>query len=143
MLHSFVAREAGQSVQTYFSLPLAPPTGNKEKYDWPAKLDERCGVILCFVQHAGLLPQYWMLLSQACSAMADFSVSPRLVAALCSFMRVSRALFVFARYLVHNPRPLLQRVLVLDFCQLSAEGRCRSEYCSDVISSAYSSHIFT
>ena len=34
----FVAREAGQSVQTYFSLPLAPPTGNKEKYGWLARL---------------------------------------------------------------------------------------------------------
>ena len=31
-------REAGQSVQTYFSLPLAPPTGNKEKYGWLARL---------------------------------------------------------------------------------------------------------
>ena len=28
----------GQSVQTYFSLPLAPPTGNKEKYGWLARL---------------------------------------------------------------------------------------------------------
>ena len=28
-------REAGQSVQT---LPLAPPTGNKEKYGWLARL---------------------------------------------------------------------------------------------------------
>ena len=35
---------------------------------------------------------------QACSAMADFSVSPRLVAALCSFVRVSRALFVSPIY---------------------------------------------
>ena len=35
---------------------------------------------------------------QACSAMADFSVFPRLVAALCSFMRVSRALFVSPIY---------------------------------------------
>ena len=33
-----MAREAGQSVQTYFSLPLAPPTGNKEKYGWLARL---------------------------------------------------------------------------------------------------------
>ena len=71
------------------------------------------------------------------------SVSPRLVAALCSFMRVSRALFVSptARNLVHNSR-LLQRVLVLDSCQLSAEGGCQLEDCSDV-SSAYPSHIFT
>ena len=36
----FVAREAGQSVQTYFSLPLAPPTGNKEKYGWLARLKQ-------------------------------------------------------------------------------------------------------
>ena len=36
---------------------------------------------------------------QACSAMqADFFVSPHLVAALCSFMRVSRALFVSPIY---------------------------------------------
>ena len=35
---------------------------------------------------------------QACSAMADFSVSPHLVAALCSFMRVSRAHFVSPIY---------------------------------------------
>ena len=34
------SREAGQSVQTYFSLPLAPPTGNKEKYGWLARLDQ-------------------------------------------------------------------------------------------------------
>ena len=46
---------------------------------------------------------------QACSAMANFSVFPRQVAALCSFMEVSRALFVpyiymtaTARDLVHN-----------------------------------------
>ena len=31
--------------------------------------------------------------------MADFSVSPRLVAALCSFMRVSRALFASLPYM--------------------------------------------
>ena len=33
-----MAREAGQTVQTYFSLPLAPPTGNKAKYGWLARL---------------------------------------------------------------------------------------------------------
>ena len=27
-----------QSVPGYFSLPLAPPTGNKEKYGWLARL---------------------------------------------------------------------------------------------------------
>ena len=31
--------------------------------DVQSLLDEQCGVILCLVQHAGLLPQYWMLLS--------------------------------------------------------------------------------
>ena len=31
--------KAGQSVQMYFSLPLAPPTGNK-KYDWLARLSQ-------------------------------------------------------------------------------------------------------
>ena len=84
---------------------------------------------------------------QACSAMADFSVSPRLVTALCSFMRISlRLLYIYmaatARDLVHNSRLLLQRVLVLYSCQLSAEGGFRSEDCSDVVSSAYLSHIF-
>ena len=47
-----------------------------------------------------------------------------------------------ARDLVHNSRLLLQRVLVLYSCQLSAEGGCRSEDCSDVVSSAYPSHIY-
>ena len=79
------------------------------------------------------------------------SVSPRLVAtpvllyaglegSLClSYIYIATT----ARYLVHNSRLLLQWVLVLDFCQLSTEGGCRLEDCSDVISSAYSSHIFT
>ena len=53
---------------------------------------------------------------QVCSAMTDFSVSPGLVAALCSLMRVSKVLFVSliyvymaatARDLVHNSRLLL------------------------------------
>ena len=48
-----------------------------------------------------------------------------------------------ARNLVHNSRLLLQSVLVLDSRQLSAEGGChQSEDCSDVVSSAYPSHIF-
>ena len=47
-----------------------------------------------------------------------------------------------ARDLVHNSRLLLQSVMVLDSCQLSAEGGCQSDDCSDVVSSAYPSHIF-
>ena len=39
-------REAGQSVQTYFSLPLAPPTGNKEKYGWLARLNSTMSDIM-------------------------------------------------------------------------------------------------
>ena len=35
---------------------------------------------------------------QMCSAMADFSVSPHLVAALCSFVWVSRAFFISPMY---------------------------------------------
>ena len=46
-----------------------------------------------------------------------------------------------ARDLVHNSRLLLHSVMVLDSRQLSAEGECQSEDCSDV-SSAYPSHIF-
>ena len=38
LLHSFLAREAGLTVQTYFALPFAPPIGNKEKYGWLARL---------------------------------------------------------------------------------------------------------
>ena len=38
MQHFFVAWKAGQSVPTYFSLPLAPPTRNKEKDGWLARL---------------------------------------------------------------------------------------------------------
>ena len=38
LLHSFVVRKAGQSVQKYFSLWLAPPTGNKGKTSWLTKL---------------------------------------------------------------------------------------------------------
>ena len=30
VIHSFVAKNVGQSVQTYFSLRLTPPTRNKE-----------------------------------------------------------------------------------------------------------------
>ena len=70
---------------------------------------------------------------QTCFAIAAFSASPHQVAALCSFMRVSRALFVSpiymtatARDLVHNSR-LLQRILVLDSCQLSVEGGCKTQ----------------
>ena len=46
-----MAREAGQSVQTYFSLLLAPTTGNKEKYGWPARLDSDC---VCACSCAGM-----------------------------------------------------------------------------------------
>ena len=31
--------------------------------DVQSLFDEQSGVVLCLVQHAGLLPQYWMLLS--------------------------------------------------------------------------------
>ena len=44
--------------------------------------------------------------------------------------------------LVHNSQLLLQRVLVFYSYQLSAEGGCQSEDCSDVVSSAYPSYIF-
>ena len=40
----------------------------------------------------------WWCLDQACSVIADFSVSPLLVAAWCSFKRVSSALFVSPMY---------------------------------------------
>ena len=36
--HTLV-QKSGQSVQTYFSLPLAPLTGNKEKYGWLMRLN--------------------------------------------------------------------------------------------------------
>ena len=54
---------------------------------------------------------WWWL--QACCSMADFSSSPLLVAALCSLMRVSRALFVSSMY----TRPQLHRTwyTTLDF----------------------------
>ena len=47
IIHSSVAREAGQC----FSLPLAPPTGNKEKYGWLTRLPHA----LHEVQFIGLL----------------------------------------------------------------------------------------
>ena len=47
-----------------------------------------------------------------------------------------------ARNLVHNSQLLLQRVLVLDSRQLSMEDGCQSEDCLNVVSSAYSSHVF-
>ena len=65
LLHSFVAREAGQSVQTYFSLPLAPPTGNKEKYGWLARLLGKMELVNngCLVSQAtprlDSCPVYW------------------------------------------------------------------------------------
>ena len=82
---------------------------------------------------------------QACSALADFSISPRLVAALCFLMRVSRLSLQLsplcrtpaARDLVH------QRVFVLYLHQLSADGGCRSEDFLGVVLSAYLSHVLT
>ena len=80
---------------------------------------------------------------QACSAMADFSVSPSgggsvfLYAGLESSLHLPYIhMAATARDLVHNFRLLIQRVLVLDSCQLTSEGGCRSEDCSDVVSSA-------
>ena len=46
----------------------------------------------------------WWCLDQACSVIADFSVSPLLVAAWCSFKCVSSALFVSRCTLAHNCR---------------------------------------
>jgi len=40
----------------------------------------------------------WCCSAQACSAIADFSTSPRLVAAWCSFKRVPKAIFVSPMY---------------------------------------------
>ena len=40
----------------------------------------------------------WWCLDQACSVIADFSVSPLLVAAWCSFKRVPSTLFVSPMY---------------------------------------------
>ena len=63
----------------------------------------------------------WWCLDQACSVIADFSVSPLLVAAWCSFKCVPSALFVTRCTLAHNcrgshkPLPMLHcRVSVLD-----------------------------
>ena len=46
----------------------------------------------------------WWFLDQACSAIADFSVSPLLVAAWCSFKHVSSALFVSPMYFCPQPQ---------------------------------------
>ena len=60
---------------------------------------------------------WWWL--QACSAMADFSSSPLLVAALCSLMRVSRALFVSPMY----TRPQLHRTWYMTLNFFSSRSR--------------------
>ena len=51
LLHSFVARNAGQSVQTYFSLPFTPPTGNKEKYGWLTSRVGRYSIWVCTIKN--------------------------------------------------------------------------------------------
>ena len=63
----------------------------------------------------------WWCLDQACSVIADFSVSPLLVAAWCSSKCVSSALFVSQCTLAHKcrgsckPLPILHcRLYVLD-----------------------------
>ena len=67
---------------------------------------------------------------QACSAMADFSVSPSGGGSVFLYVGLESSLHLpyihmaaTARDLVHNFRLLLQRVLVLDFCQLSANQK--------------------
>ena len=54
-------REAGQSVYTYFSLPLAPPTGNKKKIRLARKTTARrsFGGVVNFC--LSLLSAYWVL----------------------------------------------------------------------------------
>ena len=84
--------------------------------DVQSLLDEQCGVILCLVQHAGLLPQYWMLLSPGvlcygqlfCLSLSGGS-SVLLYAGLKGSLGLSYIyIATTARYLVHDPRLLLQ-----------------------------------
>ena len=49
----------------------------------------------------------WCCSVQACSATADFSTSPRLVAAWCSFKWVPRVLFVSPMYSFPQPHGIL------------------------------------
>ena len=41
---------------------------------------EQCAVVCCLVQNFDVIPQYLVMVVQACSAIADFSSSPLLVA---------------------------------------------------------------
>ena len=74
-------------------------------------------------------PWYWVMLSVPRHALLwPTCLSPHLVAAFCLFLQVSRSPFISPIYtsssdLAHNSRLLLQRVLVLDFCQLSANQK--------------------
>ena len=62
----------------------------------------------------------WCFLDQACSAIADFSVSPLLVDAWCSFKHVSSALFVSPMMdFAHNHR-ISRKPLPM----LSVQGLC-------------------
>ena len=66
-----------------------------------------------------MLPHWgWCCFSLACSAMADFFVSPRLMAAWCSLRWVSRLLFVSPMY----ASPQLQGILytTLDFSRVGS-----------------------
>ena len=60
-------------------------------------LDQQGGGVACMVKDVSSQRGWWCL-DQACSVIADFSVSPLLVAAWCSFKRVSSALFVSLMY---------------------------------------------
>ena len=61
------------------------------------------------VEYSDVVPLGWCCFSQACSAIADLSVSPRLVVAWCSLRRVSRLLLVSPMY----ASPQLQDILGL------------------------------
>jgi len=63
-----------------------------------ASLTRRLVVFLASSSTLVWLHSTWWSFFQACSAIADFSSSPRLVAALCSLRRVSKALLVSPMY---------------------------------------------
>ena len=104
--------------------------------------DEQC-VVVCLVQHTGLLLQHWVMLSPGVLCYGQLlSLSPSCGSFLLLYEGPEGSLhlpYIYvvttARHLVHNSRFFLQQVLVLDTHQLSAKDGCQSQDCLDVVSS--------
>ena len=113
---------------------------------WMCRASLLSNVVLFFAWSNTLVSspmQYWVMLSPGVLCYSRLlCLSPSGGSSVLFYVGLEGSLNSSFRHKRQGIWLLLQRVLVRDSFQLSAEGGCQSEDCSDVVSSAYLSHIF-